>query len=843
QRISIARALMRDPRILLLDEATSALDTSSERIVQSALENASRGRTTIVIAHRLSTVRNADCIVVMQRGKIVEKGTHEELLRKGEGEGEGVYAQLVMAQQLRTREDGGVGDGEGEGGIEETLQREAVKMSSLALEGGEGKGDGDVSAVEDEKKLQGTIQPIKSEHTIVTIVDPHHQQPASTTDSPHRSSPETKLTDAPLVRTDTIASTAAKSTKSETENEKEKGRNGKKNGKKEEFTEEEKDMLKRPMEWSRLAKMSAPEWYFLVVGGLAAAGNGVLFPMFSLIFSSILAVFGNPDIDQMRRDAIFWALMFLVLAASAFVVNFLQVSLFSITGERLTKRLRDLSFQALMRQEIGFFDEERNSTGVLTARLADDAAQVKGLTGQLMGTLLQAFVTAVSGLTIAFYYGWELTLVILAAVPLLIAGGALQLKVLTGFGGKAKKMYEDAGEIASEVIMNIRTVATLNKEDVFLGMYREKIEEPHRLTVKSALISSIAFGFSQGIMFFSYGLGFWFGSRLVVWERRDPDSVMKVLFSMIFTAVMVGQVSSFTPNVAKAKLASLSIFDLLDRPSKIDALTPPSTSGKKPSSTTITGHASATSVEFVYPSRPTTNILRSFSLDAAPGKTIALVGPSGCGKSTIIALLERFYDVKAGRVCLEDVDVREWNLRYLREQMALVGQEPVLFNMSIRENIAYGAPDGQTVTKEEIEAAARMANIHEFVISLPDGYDTIVGERGGQLSGGQKQRVAIARALIRKPKLLLLDEATSALDSESEQVVQTALDNAARDRTTIVIAHRLSTIQNADTIYVLKPGVDGEGSVVVENGRHFELLEKRGAYFELVAQQSLGAVN
>lgn len=276
--------------------------------------------------------------------------------------------------------------------------------------------------------------------------------------------------------------------------------------------------------------------------------------------------------------------------------------------------------------------------------------------------------------------------------------------------------------------------------------------------------------------------------------------------------------------MTKARVAAINFFSLVDSTSIVD---PYSTEGERPDK--ISGVVSLKDVKFAYPQRPDAPILKGISANIAAAQNVALVGPSGSGKSTIIALLERFYEATEGDVFVESVPVPKWNVSYLRSQMSIVSQEPTLFIGTIAENISYGRPNA---SQDEIENAAKMANIHDFIITLPTGYKTEISN--SQLSGGQKQRIAIARALLCQPKILLLDEATSALDSESEKVVQAALVNASKGRTTFTIAHRLSTIQDADLIIVMRDGV------VVEEGRHFELLEKRGLYSTLVDRQKLG---
>lgn len=265
----------------------------------------------------------------------------------------------------------------------------------------------------------------------------------------------------------------------------------------------------------------------------------------------------------------------------------------------------------------------------------------------------------------------------------------------------------------------------------------------------------------------------------------------------------------------------------MDKHTEIDAYK----DGIKPEK--VDGQLGLENVHFHYPTRPNIQIFKGVSVDVRPSQTVALVGPSGCGKSTIIALMERWYDALEGKATIDKYDIRDLQLDNIRKSMALVGQEPILFDFSIGDNIRYGVPDGQTVDQEQVVAAARASNIHDFITSLPAGYDTRVGDKGSQLSGGQKQRIAIARALIRDPKILLLDEATSALDSESEKLVQEALDKARHGRTTIVIAHRLRTIQDADLILVVKDGA------IIESGRHYELIALGGLYSELCQKQNL----
>ncbi|KAJ3044978.1 Multidrug resistance protein 1 [Rhizophlyctis rosea] len=765
QRIAIARAIISNPKILLLDEATSALDTTSERIVQRALESAQKGRTTIVIAHRLSTIRNADLVVVMDKGRVVERGGHEELVGKG-----GIYAELVRAQEVR----GGGGDRheESDEKVEVEEKVEAKELGHMVVE---------VQA--DRRKSVGSQKVV-----------------------------------------------ASKADKEGEESD-------------DDYDKKRKELYKnKKVDMWRIMKMGAPEWWLSLIGFIGSAISGIWFPIFSIVFGKIITVFSETDLTKLQKDANFWSLMFVLLGIFSFSTTFANIGGFRTAGDKLTTRIRATTFRKLVRMNMAFYDEEGHESGRLCARLGEDATLVQGLTGQSMGRIVNLCVTAVAGLVIAFLYSWRLTLVMFATVPLIGSSAYFEMKALTGFGGQTKKAYTSSSQIASEVMEHIRTVQSLNQEKSFMNSFNESVKEPHRVALRGNFIASFGAGTSAGVVFWAYAISFFYGSRLLIWNLNHVDDVLVAMFAVIFTAMGAGQASTYAPDAAKARIATHSILDILDRTADIDVTSP---AGYVPPSAFDEKNlavAELKDVEFSYPTRSDIPILKNLSAVAAPGQTLALVGASGCGKSTMLGLLERWYDVNQGRVEVDQRDVGEWHLESLRGQMALVGQEPVLFDMTIRENIAYGMvkkdgvgeKDGDVVSMEDIVEAARTANIHTFIESLPDGYETNVGEKGGKLSGGQKQRIAIARALIRRPRILLLDEATSALDSESESVVQQALDNASQGRTTVTIAHRLSSIQGAQKICVVKSGE------IVESGTHAELMEVRGEYWELAKLQVLG---
>ncbi|KAG0226968.1 Multidrug resistance protein 1 [Actinomortierella wolfii] len=770
QRIAIARALIKNPKILLLDEATSALDTESERIVQAALDNAAEGRSTIVIAHRLSTIMNADWIYVMDKGVLLEQGTHETLMARG-----GVYTDFVNKQQLKT------------GGTDVSPQPE-IDEADLA------PGDAHVNKIE---FAEGTVQ--------------EGTKTGRRTSFLRRMSSQHSVS-----RSDKSLDLEAGAVPEEVSMAKAKKEAAKK-------LKAQKAPIGRTLGYMR-------DSYFLgLLGCFFAIIQGATFPVFSQIFSLALEPLYNinrPGYTDWEGKVNHYAVLFVVLAVVAFCGFGFGMTIFLVIGERVTRTMRALSYRSILSQEVAFFDRPENATGSLASRLATDAQQMFDMVSQTILTTVSSIATIAVGLGFAFSATWEMTLIILAAVPIIGLAQYLELAALTGFGSKTRKAYERSGQVAGEAIANIRTVASLSKEKEFENRYKDVTKEPHKYALNKALFASAGFGMSQAVMYWSYSVGFYGGYRLVESGTITWEQMFKCMFGIVFMALSLGHITSELPKYAKGKQSAINIYELLDKHTTIDA----DKDGVKIDR--VTGSLGLENVKFHYPTRPNIQIFNNVEIKVKPSQTVALVGPSGCGKSTIIALLERWYDVDGGKAIVDNYDVRDLQLHNVRQHMALVGQEPVLFDMSIKDNILYGLPDGNG-TMEQVEEAAKMANIHNFVMSLPKGYDTSVGDKGSQLSGGQKQRIAIARALIRNPRILLLDEATSALDSESEKLVQEALDKARAGRTTIVIAHRLSTIQDADLILVVKDGK------IVESGRHYELLSLGGVYADLCQKQNL----
>ncbi|XP_075037496.1 bile salt export pump-like [Mixophyes fleayi] len=759
QRIAIARALIRNPRILLLDMATSALDNESESIVQEALNKVRSGRTTISIAHRLSTVRNADIIVGFDGGRAVEMGTHEELLKI-----KGVYFTLVTLQNQSNTPD-------------KVADEDTVVERSRAFSKGSYQSSFRNSLRLRSKSQLSNLFPDALSGTV--------------NGSPIMLANEIEEEELP--------------TKSKVQKKK------KKKSKK-----EKKSVV------MRILKYNAPEWPYLVLGSLGAAINGTLTPLYAVLFSQILGTFSLPDVAEQTRQINGICLLFVIIAAVSFVTQFLQGYAFAKSGELLTRRLRRIGFQSMLGQEIGWFDDANNSPGALTTRLATDASQVQGATGSQIGMIVNSLTNIGASLIIAFYFSWKLSLVVLCFLPLIGLSGVFQAKMLTGYANQDKQALEEAGKVSSEAIGNIRTVAGLGKENMFVGLYEKLLVMPRKAAVKKAHVYGACFGFSQCLIFMAYAASFRFGGFLVNSDGINYLVVFRVISAIVTSGTALGRASSFTPDYAKAKIAAAQFFKLLDRVPKSSVY---STDGDKWDN--FKGDIQFEDCKFTYPSRPVTMVLRGLSVSVKSGQTLAFVGSSGCGKSTSVQLLERFYDPDEGKVLVDGHETSKVNMEFLRSQIGIVSQEPVLFEGSIADNIKYG-DNSRDISMEEVIEAANKAHLHEFVMALPEKYETNVGIQGSQLSRGQKQRIAIARAIVRNPKILLLDEATSALDTESEKTVQVALDEARQGRTCIAIAHRLSTIQNCNIIAVMSQGV------IVEKGNHEQLMARKGAYYKLV---------
>ncbi|GLT68950.1 hypothetical protein SLA2020_411400 [Shorea laevis] len=526
----------------------------------------------------------------------------------------------------------------------------------------------------------------------------------------------------------------------------------------------------------RLIQMSAPEWKRALLGCLGAACYGTIHPVQAYCMGTIISVYFINDKSVLQSEIRLYSCIFSSLAVLSFVANLLQHYNFAIMGESLTKRVREKMLEKLLTFEIGWFDQDDNTSAAICARLATEANMVRSLIADRMSLLVQVFFSACLAFIVGLLVAWRIAIVMIAMQPVLIASFYSKSVLMKRLSGKAKTAQSQGSQLASEATINHRTITAFCSQERTLSLFEAAMRGPRKESVKQS----------------------WFSDA-----------------------------GSMTSDIAKGGSAIRSVFAIIDRQSEIE---PEDHDGLKVKKT-FEGRIELKKVFFSYPARPDQMIFKGLSLKIEAGKNNSIGRQSGSGKSTVIGLIERFYDPQNGSVLIDERDIKSYNLKKLRSHIALVSQEPTLFAGTIRENILYGKEDA---TESEVRKAARLANAHEFISSMKDGYDTYCGERGVQLSGGQKQRIALARAILKDPAILLLDEATSALDSVSENQVQEALEKMMIGRTCVVVAHRLSTIQKADSIAVISNGK------VVERGSHYDLLGigRGGAYYSLIKLQN-----
>ncbi|KAH6555644.1 hypothetical protein KP509_36G048300 [Ceratopteris richardii] len=734
QRIAIARAMLKDPPILLLDEATSALDAESEQVVQAALDQAAIGRTTLVIAHRLSTIHSADQIAVLQNGRIIEMGHHEELSRKESS----AYAALIQA----SRDDRKVPS------ADVTSIHPGPRYSSSALR------KSTSSRFSTDRFEEGAAQP----EDLGTVHTPSYVD----------SSP-------PSLR--------------------------------------------------RLVMLNRPEWRQGLLGTLGASIFGVIQPLYAFTLGSVISAYYSTDRAKQKREIRDYSLVFTALAVACFLTNTLQHYNFAKMGERLTKRVRERLLANILRFEIGWFDRPENTTGAICGRLASEANMVRALVGDRWSLIITTIVATLTAATFGLILSWRLAVVIIVVQPLVVVCFYMRRVLIKNMSQKALGTQQQSSHLAAEAVVHHRIIAAFTSYSSILHLFETLQDDSRRSATRQAMLGGLGLSGAQITTFFSWALDFWYGGRLVSKGQVTMTELFKTFFILVSTGRVIADAGSMTSDIAKGAVAVASVFGTLDR---ITSINPEEDDAEEIK--TVVGDIELRGIDFAYPSRPDVAVFSDFNLRVSAGKSVALVGESGSGKSTVISLILRFYDPLRGSVKIDGRDLRELQLRSLRKHMGLVSQEPALFAGSIRDNIRYGHPNG---SEDEIVEAAKIANAHDFICSLAEGYDTNVGDRGVQLSGGQKQRIAIARAVVRRPSILLLDEATSALDAQAERIVQEALDRVMGGRTTVVVAHRLSTVQGCNTICALQNGR------IVEAGSHAELLAKgpSGFYFNLIRLQ------
>ncbi|OCL04407.1 ATP-binding cassette transporter [Glonium stellatum] len=761
QRIALARALVKDPKILILDEATSSLDSLSEKRIQTAIEKIAEGRTLISIAHRLSTIKKADNIIFLRQGQILEHGTHAELLSQN-----GAYAAMIRLQDLNGRS---------------TYDQTPPKASILnGPNSSEDKLSRDQTGVaEEETTEKGTFRLEEGTRT-------------------PKSSGSKGITG--------IASE------------------------------------RPPLSIVKgMAPMARPYllWIFVAFSASTIVGSS---------YSAEAVIFGNTvgslspckSEDTIRSRGRLFGLLFFVLALVEFFANLISWSAFGWVAEKLLYTVRVLSFRSLFEQDLQWHQSEGRNPALLLSFVTKDGNALSSLTGSVIGTIFSILVNLIAAIVLTHIVAWRIALVCLVTVPILLGAGFMQLRALTQFEERHEQAFAKSVGITVEAVDSIKTVASLSLEHEILGVYRRSLRNPRKEITKASAYANLWLAIAYSVGNLVYALAYWWGAKQIISGRYTQTQFFIVLLALLVSAQLWAQMFTLAPDVSRARASVARILNLLDigstRPSSsgATALALPGSREKDIEATAglatrcigVKGGVSVVfrQVQFAYPARHHIQVLHGLDFEIQPGQFCALFGPSGAGKSTIISLIERMYSPSSGIVEIDGKDISKHESVAFRDDIALVSQDSVLFEGSIRFNVALGAKPDQEATDAEVEEACRLANIHETIVDLPEGYETQCGPNGNQLSGGQRQRLAIARALVRKPRLLLLDESTSALDAESEKLLQDGLEKAARGITVVAIAHRLHTIKKADVIFLI------EGGRCVDRGTHKELFGRSESY-------------
>ncbi len=569
-----------------------------------------------------------------------------------------------------------------------------------------------------------------------------------------------------------------------------------------------KEGLKKAMD---LFKYTLPYKGIFIVGMVFLVLSTSTTMMFPILIGEMTKVMEGKSEYSINQVAIFFGAILVFQG----IFSFFRVYFFSIVSEKTSADLRKKIYDKFITTPISFF--ENNRVGDLLSRITSDVSAFQAVLSTTLAEFFRQIATLIIGIGILIYISWKLTLFMLATFPIIVIAAIVFGRYIRVLSKKVQEKLAEANVIVEETLQSVSIVKAFTNEKLESKRFSKTISESVVLALKAATLRGGFITFFIVGLFGGIVLVIWFGGNLVIEKEILIADLITFLTLTIFVGGSLSGLGELYAQLQRTIGASERILEILEEKSEVDL-------DAEINVQKITGDISFENIDFAYPSRPDVEVLKGFNLQVAAGQKVALVGASGAGKSTIVQLLMKFYTLQSGKITIDGKDISDQNVTELRQNLAIVPQEVILFGGSILENIAYGKPGATLV---EIEDAAKRANAMEFIEKFPERFDTIVGERGVKLSGGQRQRIAIARAILKNPAILLLDEATSALDSESEKLVQSALDELMKDRTSIIIAHRLSTIRNVDKICVLK---DGQ---ITESGKHEDLILKMTGFMQI----------
>ncbi|CAD8161298.1 unnamed protein product [Paramecium pentaurelia] len=770
QRIALARALLQNPKILILDEATSALDRTNEQQITRIIDEKFNKITRIVIAHRLSTIQDSDNIIVFNQGEIIGQGTHDELLQNCEH-----YSYLISKQQQK--EEAGYGT---QTYLEIETQRKITEKSFSKIN----------NKQENDQFDKSKVQILNTQNNVKQQLGQEFNDEMKVESIDNRSE-----------------LSFLKSIKS-------------------------------------LILLNYKELPYLIIGSIAALANGSIYPIFSQILADVIdnLLIHNPQrvnsiqneyerqqqinaLDNTLKNS---STILLILGFIYFITSALECFCFSVYSERLTIRMKNEIYQKFLRLPISFYDNPNNNIGFLTPKVTNDTRVVQQFFQNIIGFKCQYYSAIIVGFSLSFVSSWKLTLLAVGLAPISYIGGCLSERYVVGSQQSfAQKVYINSNKLLMDTLTNIRTVYSLRAETFIVNQYASLLEEPSKQVKKFGAQIGFSSGYAQMKPFIVNGYLFLMGTLLNIYDDLPILAIYQTILAIIFSVVGGAKTIYFQSDNNKTKNSIAYYFSLLETQDEFQREEKPQNPRIKKN---IVGNIEFKNVTFFYPQRPNIIVLNNLNLKIDSGHNVGLVGCSGCGKSTIFQLLFRLYDVNSGEITLDGLSIYDYDLRFLRQQISMVSQEPQLFNESISYNIRYNL---QNITQDDIIQTSKLSHAYEFIINEQSedqqnsGFNKKVGTKGSLISGGQKQRIAISRALLRNSKIYLFDESTSALDSNVESLVQQQLEECLKEKTSIVIAHRMSTIKNCKIIYVFDKGQ------IIEQGNYVHLVNIKGHFYKL----------